>query len=87
MNTIVCHYILLLYYWETKLHFIVSNSIVLLFITTYVVRLQLDSVFKDVSCEVGFLKDFIKCSLVLRNTRTKQGKYKVRPSGLQEAVR
>lgn len=87
MNTIVCHYILLLYYWETKLHFIVSNSIVLLFITTYVVRLQLDSVFKDVSCEVGFLKDFIKCSLVLRNTRTKQGKYKVRPSGLQEVVR
>lgn len=72
------------------MHCIVLNSIVFPFIATYVVSLQLGSVFKDVSGEVGFLKDFIKCSLVLRNTHkhtdTKQGKKKVRASGLQEVV-
>lgn len=71
MSTIVCHYLLHFSSDETKLHCIVSNSIVLpLAVATYIVCLQLDSVFKDVSCEVGFLEDFIKCSLVLGNTHT-----------------
>ena len=77
MSTIVCHYLLLFYSWETKLRCIVSNAIVRPFIATYIVRLQLDSVFKDVSCVVGFLEDFIKCSLVLGNTSTHTHKNKV----------
>lgn len=70
MSTIVCHNIQHFYAEETKLHCTVSNSVVFLFIATYVVRLQLDSVFKDVSCEVESLEDFIKCSLILRETQT-----------------
>lgn len=45
----------------------------LLAVATYIVCLQLDSVSKDVSCKVGFLEDFIKCSLVLGNTNTQRG--------------
>ena len=71
-ETVVCHYILLSYSWETKLPHIVSYSFVLLFIATYVVRLQLDSVSEDVGCKVGFLKDFIESILVLRSTQTKE---------------
>lgn len=36
---------------------------------TYVVGLQLDSVFKDIRCEVGFLEDCIKCFLILGRQR------------------
>lgn len=76
MSTIVRGYIMR-FFIPGKLNCIVSNSIVLPFIATYVVCLQLDFVSKDVSCVVGFLKNFIKCSLVLRNTHT-HTKYKVR---------
>lgn len=73
MSAIVCHYPLRFFYsGETKLRRIVSNSIVLPVRATYIVRLQFDSVFKDVSCEVGFLEDSIKCSLVLGNTQKKK---------------
>lgn len=41
-----------------------------LFIATYIIRLQLDSVSKDVGCEVGFLEDFIKLSFILGNIHT-----------------
>ena len=57
------------------MHRIVSNSIVLPVRATYIVRLQFDSVFKDVSGEVGFLEDLIKCSLVLGGTHTKEEIY------------
>ena len=63
------------YSGETKLRRIVSNSIVLPVRATYIVRLQFDSVFKDVSCEVDFLEDSIKCSLVLGNTHKKEDIY------------
>lgn len=83
MSAIVCHYPLRFFYSrETKLRRIVSNSIVLPVRATYIVRLQFDSVFKDVSCEVGFLEDSIKCSLVLGNTQKKR--YIL--NGLQENV-
>lgn len=58
----------------------------LLFRATYVVRLQFDSVPKDVSCEVGFLKDFVECSIILKSTQ-QQGKYKNRFTGSRPKVR
>ena len=84
MSSIVRHYIQIFYPGKTKCHCIVTNSIVLLFRATYVVRLQLDFVSKDVSREAGFLEDFVECSIVLKtHTRThaQQGKYKNRLTG------
>lgn len=37
-------------------------------LATYIIGLQLDSVFKDVRCEAGFLEDFIERGFILRNT-------------------
>lgn len=75
MSTIICHYPLLFYSREAKWRCIVSNPFVLSFIATYVVRLQLGLIFKDVSCEVGFLEDFIKRSLILGNKHTHKHKH------------
>lgn len=69
-RTIVCRYSRLFSSSGAKLHCVRWNSIELPFLATHIVRLQLDSVLEDVSCEVGFLEDFVKHSLVLREKNT-----------------
>lgn len=81
MSAITCHYILLFYSGKLNCIALYQTLLCSLFVVTYVVGFQLDSVSKDVSGVAGFLKDFIKCILILRNTNAQTQKKVFTKSG------